>query len=136
MCAAGSQSLAETCNIEPERGICPQSDCVARCVKVSLAERLMENGECAAQRPPCVRIVIVWPEECRERVAAMTPAGYREIGEQGTRLAGIDGERLAVTLDARRTEEKERHASHQATPVQPPSRCNLPCARDQELDAG
>jgi hypothetical protein len=71
-------------------------------------ESRVEHGERAPEGTPGVHPIRLRPEERRERVAVDRPARHGKVGQEGNRLARVDGERRAVDQHLDGAEETER----------------------------
>jgi len=74
-----------------------------------------ERREGSAQGGAGAGLVVFRPEQARQRVARVATAGDCQVGDERDRLSRVYLDRLAVVLDARRTEQQHRRPRHDYT---------------------
>jgi hypothetical protein len=83
------------------------------------AEGVVQRGERAPQRGARVGVVRLRPQQRGQLVAPVAAAAARQVGEQRDRLAGVDPQRRAAHLHARRPEQRQPQCSHVPRPCSP-----------------
>ena len=84
-----------------------ERDRVAHDGEPASAERGAQGRERAAQRGARPIVVVLGPQQPRQRVAVVGAALDRQVGDERHRLARVDGERGAVDQGDGRTEERQ-----------------------------
>jgi hypothetical protein len=80
----------------------------------------LSSEESAAQVGPRAALVVLRPQQRRERVAAVALPCHCQISEEGHRLAPGDVNRLTVELEARWSEEIQSQPRHMRATLQAP----------------
>jgi hypothetical protein len=81
-------------------------------VQPTLRTRLPQRREGSTQGGAGAALVVLRPEQTRERVSGMALSGYGQVGGEGYGLSRVDLDRHTFMLDARRTEQRYRRSEH------------------------
>jgi hypothetical protein len=123
VCVACGDQLAEAIDIEVHPGRHQLQADAVRGDPGDPPEGVVQRGEGAAERGPGMGVVALGPEQRGELVASVAPTGVGQIGKERDRLAGIDPQRRAAHLDARRPEQRqpESHVPLSSRRTAPPT---------------
>jgi hypothetical protein len=104
---AGGHQVVEAADVQIQPRRLQLEPGAVRADAGGVAEGVVERGERAAQGGPRVGVVGVGPQQGGELLATVGPVAARQVGEQCDRLAGVDPQRRASDLDARRSEQRQ-----------------------------
>ena len=106
---------AEAVEVDVDRRAAEQGDPLPRGLQRLVADRSPQRRQGAPQRPAGVALVVLGPQQRRERVARAGAAGQRQVGQEGDGLARVDLDGPPVDLDLRRPQEGDGQRGHRAT---------------------
>ena len=106
MAAAAPLQLGEALDVDPDV-VALQGDRRSPCRQPPPTQRLLEHRQSAPQRSPGPFLVVLGPQEPRERIASLRPSRDREVDEQRRGLASVDLDGSSVGLDLRRSQHGE-----------------------------
>ena len=104
--------------IDPEAVLLGSADLLPVHCQPTVTERVFEAREGAAQIAACGGLVVVGPEQSRQRVTAVGALGHSQIGQQRHLFASPYIEGVAVQADMGKAKEAQGKVDHR----EPPSR--------------
>ena len=112
---------AEPPYVDRELGPVTQCDAVGVGVDPLLADCLAQRRERAPEGSAGVLRILAGPEQLTKRGAGAGPFGEDEMGEQGGRLPGVEGDSRATAPNVRRAEQRDlQHGGHRNASWTPP----------------
>ena len=126
---SGGQPGEELSHVDRDAVAVQQGDLVTGDAQASIGEALLDDRQGPAEGGAGAGLVRVGPEQGGKGLAPLRLIGHRQVGEQRGGLAGVELDRGAAALDARRSEHRDDDVSGSRSPHHAPtsrSRCTPP----------